>query len=394
MSSPSLTNTGIIILCLAKNVNINMHKRFIMEEVTQDDKRYLWLLSVVIPTIPLLSIVLYGMTNNGLAWWLAPFVVYGIIPIADWIVGEDNTNVSEAVAKQISKDRYYKHLLYAFILIQYIVFFLTLGFYATTEMSVFGAVGLILTLGGVGGIGINTAHELGHKKNSLDEWMSKIGLAQTGYGHFYVEHNLGHHKMVATREDPATSRYGESFWAFYPRCVYGSVMSAWKIEKARLKRAKQPLWSVHNNILQTSAMSLGLGIICIAAFGPVIIPVLVLQAIYGSSLLEVVNYVEHYGLLRQKDENGKYEKCQPEHSWNSNHLVTNLFLFHLQRHSDHHANPSREYQSLRDFEDVPRLPNGYAGMITVAYIPPLWRRIMDHRVVEHYKGDMSRINVA
>jgi len=127
--------------------------------------------------------------------------------------------------------------------------------------------------------------------------------------------------------------------------------------------------------------------------GPWALLFLVVQAVYGFSLLEVVNYLEHYGLLRLKDSNGRVERCQPRHSWNSNHIVTNLFLYQLQRHSDHHANPTRRYQGLRHFEDSPQLPSGYAAMILVAYLPPLWYRLMDPKVVAHHGGDLSKASL-
>lgn len=131
----------------------------------------------------------------------------------------------------------------------------------------------------------------------------------------------------------------------------------------------------------------------IAVFGPALIPFLIIQAVFGFSMLESVNYLEHYGLLRQKNENGRYERCSPQHSWNSDHLVTNLFLYHLQRHSDHHANPTRRYQTLRSMSEAPELPSGYATLIGVTYFPWVWRRMMDHRVIEHYDGDISRVNI-
>jgi alkane 1-monooxygenase len=130
------------------------------------------------------------------------------------------------------------------------------------------------------------------------------------------------------------------------------------------------------------------------AFGPALLPFLLIQAVYGFSLLEVVNYIEHYGLKRQKDEQGKYVRVQPEHSWNSNHIVTNIMLYHLQRHADHHANPARRYQALRHFDQAPQLPSGYATMIPLALIPPLWFYVMDKKVREHYQGDLSLANLA
>ena len=153
------------------------------------------------------------------------------------------------------------------------------------------------------------------------------------------------------------------------------------------------MWSFSNDVLNAWALSVVLFGATIAAFGPAVVPFIVVQAVFGFSLLEVVNYIEHYGLLRQKLPSGRYERCRPEHSWNSNNLVSNLLLYHLERHSDHHANPTRRYQSLRHFEEAPQLPSGYALMIGLAYVPPLWHRVMDHRVLAHYGGDVRRANI-
>ena len=248
-------------------------------------------------------------------------------------------------------------------------------------------------MGVVGGIAINTAHELGHKRADLERWLSKVALAQTGYGHFFIEHNRGHHVRVATPEDPASSRLGESFWAFLPRTVSGSLSSAWGIERARLDRMGKSHWTLHNDILQAWAMTVVLFAVLAVVFGPVVLPYLLLQAVLGFSLLEVVNYLEHYGLLRQKNEDGRYERCLPEHSWNSNNVASNVLLYHLQRHSDHHANPTRRYQALRHVDEAPQLPTGYAGMIVLAWFPPLWRRVMDPRLLDHYDGDLTRANI-
>jgi alkane 1-monooxygenase len=254
-------------------------------------------------------------------------------------------------------------------------------------------IGLALSVGTLGGVGINTAHEMGHKKESLERWLAKITLAQSCYGHFYIEHNRGHHVRVATPEDPASSRFGETFWEFLPRSVFGSLRSAWRLEAQRLRRLNKSPWRLSNDVLNAWLMSVVLWGVLIAVFGPALIPFVIIQAVFGFSLLESVNYLEHYGLLRQKTANGRYERCTPKHSWNSDHIVTNLFLYHLQRHSDHHANPTRRYQTLRSFADAPSLPSGYASMIALTYFPPLWRKVMDHRVLAHYGGDITRANV-
>ena len=167
--------------------------------------------------------------------------------------------------------------------------------------------------------------------------LAKIALAQSFYGHFYVEHNRGHHVRVATPEDPASSRVGESLYAFLPRTVLGSLRSAWNLEKPRFKRRNQSHWSIRNDVVNSWLMSLVLWGALVAVFGWRVLPFLLVQAVVGIGLLEVVNYLEHYGLLRQKTSAGRYQRCRPEHSWNSDHLVTNIFLYHLQRHSDHHA---------------------------------------------------------
>jgi alkane 1-monooxygenase len=198
---------------------------------------------------------------------------------------------------------------------------------------------------------------------------------------------------VATPDDPASSRYGEHFYEFLPRTVVGSLVSAVRLERERNARLGRRFWRPGNELLNAWAMSVVLYAGLLGAFGWRIAPWLALQAVMGFCLLEVVNYIEHYGLLRQTRADGRYERCRPEHSWNANNTVSNLLLYQLQRHSDHHANPLRRYQSLRHFDDVPQLPTGYAGMILLAAVPPLWRRVMDPRVAAFYEGDLSRANL-
>ena len=258
--------------------------------------------------------------------------------------------------------------------------------------GVVGGIGLTLTAGLVNGIAINTAHELGHKRESAERWLSKIALAPTAYGHFFVEHNRGHHVRVATPEDPASSRLGETYWRFWPRTVLGSLRSAWHLETTRHRLRGRTPWTWRNDILNAWAMTAVLYAALVAALGPGTLPFLVLQAVIGFSVLEAVNYLEHYGLRRQRNAAGRYEKVDPRHSWNSDRLTTNVFLFQLQRHSDHHANPLRRYQTLRSFDVSPQLPAGYAAMLILALIPPLWRRVMDKRVLAHYGGDVTLAN--
>jgi alkane 1-monooxygenase len=360
----------------------------------RDPKRYAWLLGLIVPTLPFLAWALVEATGLGVFWFYGPFLVFAIFPALDLLIGLDATNPPDSVIKWLEQDRYYRWCTYAFIPIQYAGLIFACWLWSSSKLSTIEDVGLALTVGMVSGIAINTAHELGHKRDSLERWLSRVALAQSGYGHFYIEHNRGHHVRVATPEDPASARLGESFYAFWPRTVAGSLRSAWELESERLARMGRGRLSFQNDILGAWAMTVVLFAGLAIAFGPIVLPFLALQAFVGFSLLEVVNYLEHYGLLRQRREDGRYERTRPEHSWNSNNVASNVLLYHLQRHSDHHANPLRRYQALRHVDEAPQLPTGYAGMIVLAAIPPLWRRVMDPRLLAHYDGDVTRTNVA
>ncbi|MGS2614418.1 alkane 1-monooxygenase [Micromonospora sp. LZ34] len=359
----------------------------------RDPRRPFWPLTLLVPALPFLGYATWRGTDGGWAWWLTPAIVFGLIPIVDLLIGDDRSNPPEAAVPQLAADGYYRWLTYLYLPAQYAALVLCCAVWARGGLSPFGAAGLVLTVGVVNGIAINTAHELGHKRERLERWLSKVALAPTGYGHFHVEHNRGHHVRVATPEDPASSRLGESFWAFWPRTVAGSLRSAWRLETGRFAIRGRSRWTWRNEVLNAWAMTVALFVALVVAFGPGVLPFLLLQAVVGFSLLEAVNYLEHYGLARWRTAAGRYEKVDPRHSWNSDRVVTNVFLFQLQRHSDHHANPLRRYQTLRSFDSSPQLPAGYATMVVAALVPPLWRRMMDHRVVEHYGGDIERANV-
>jgi alkane 1-monooxygenase len=359
----------------------------------RDHKRYAWLLGLIVPTLPFLAWGLVELTGLGIFWLYGPFLVFGIFPLLDLAIGMDAANPPDSVLKWLEQDRYYRWCTYLYIPIQYAGLVLACWLWSSGKLTTLDDIGLALTMAVVSGVAINTAHELGHKRASSERWLSKVALAQSAYGHFFIEHNRGHHVRVATPEDPASSRLGESFWAFLPRTVSGSLKSAWKLECVRLDRMGKSHWSPSNDILNAWAMTVVLFGALTAIFGVVVLPYLLIQAVLGFSLLEVVNYLEHYGLLRGKREDGRWERTAPEHSWNSNNVASNVLLYHLQRHSDHHANPMRRYQALRHYEEAPQLPTGYAGMIVTAAFPPLWRRIMDRRVLAHYNGDVQRANI-
>jgi len=359
----------------------------------RDPKRYAWLLGLVVPTLPFITWALAQGSGVGAFWFFGPVLVFGIFPLLDLLVGTDATNPPDSIIKWLEQDRYYRWCTYLYIPVQYAGLVFACWLWSSGKLSTVEDVGLALTMGMVSGIAINTAHELGHKRANHERWLSKVALAQSGYGHFFIEHNRGHHVRVATPEDPASSRLGESFYAFLPRTVIGSLRSSWELEGVRLDRLGKSHLSPHNDILGAWAMTVVLFAALAVGFGAVVLPYLLIQAVIGFSLLEVVNYLEHYGLLRQHREDGRYERTRPDHSWNSNNVASNVLLYHLQRHSDHHANPMRRYQALRHFDQAPQLPTGYAGMILLAMIPPIWRRVMDHRVLEHYGGQVTLANI-
>lgn len=360
----------------------------------RDGKRYAWLLGVLVPTFPFGVWVLVQLTGLSVFWWWGPVLIFGLFPLLDVVIGLDPDNPPDSILKWLEQDRYYRWVTYLFLPVQYAGLVFACWLWAHGDLTTVDKLGLAVTEAMVSGIAINTAHELGHKRASLERWLSKIALAQSGYGHFFIEHNRGHHVRVATPEDPASARMGESFWAFLPRTVLGSLRSAWELERERLGRSGRGPWTIRNDVLNAWAMTAVLfGALC-AIFGIGVLPYLLIQLVIGFSMLEVVNYLEHYGLLRQKREDGRYERTRPEHSWNSNNVASNVLLFHLQRHSDHHANPMRRYQALRHVDEAPQLPTGYAGMIVLALFPPLWRRVMDRRLLAHYGGDVTRANIA
>lgn len=368
-----------------------------MEQSTwRDAKRYLWILGLTMPLLPFLAVGLHQLTGWGVWLWLGPIVILGIVPLIDWAAGLDPSNPPDSVIKALEQDRYYRWLTYLFLPLQYAGFALAFWYIATGDLTLINKIGLAVTVGFIGGLGINTAHELGHKKEAHERWLSKIALAQSCYGHFYIEHNRGHHVRVATPADPASSRVGESFYRFWPRTVFGSLASAWELESRRYSRRGQHPFRIGNDVINALLMTVALWAVMVVWLGPGIIPFLLIQAFIAITLLEAVNYLEHYGMLREivgVPGKERYERVEPRHSWNSNNIATNVLLYHLQRHSDHHAHPTRRYQALRDEKGAPALPTGYASMILLALVPPMWNRVMDPRVLDHFDGDMSRANI-
>jgi len=360
----------------------------------KDHKRYWYLFAYVGAFVYFLSFAAYfWLDKNPLVTLIPAVYLFIVIPIIDMLVGEDPHNPPEAVMPEMMKDNFYRFSIYPHILMLWILFAVTVTFVATQDLPIWSYAVLLLSAGiGSGGV-LTLAHELGHKSNKLDRFVAKLGSSLIGYGHFCIEHNRGHHVMVSTPEDPASARMGENIYRFALREITGTFARGWHHERERLEKLGHGFWTWRNDVLQSYAITLAIIAVCIAALGPLILLFILPHHFLGWYTLTQANYIEHYGLLREKLPNGKYERTQPRHSWNTNHLFSNMQLFHLQRHSDHHANPLRPYQVLRDFPDLPTLPNGYIGCYSLAAIPPLWYKIMDPKVMEWAGGDLSKVNV-
>ena len=359
-----------------------------------DKKRHLYWMILISPAVSLASIWLYfALGHNPIVTLIPAAFFYLFTPIMDLIMGEDPHNPPEEVVNAMMADNYYRFTVHTMVYIAIAVFLAFTIFVGTQDLPWWAILALILGVGSNSGGVMVMTHELGHKANKLDRLSAKIGNMIMGYGHFNIEHNKGHHTWVATPEDPASSRMGENFYAFMVRELTGTFKRGTSYEKARLSKQGRSFWSVHNDVLQVYAVTFAMTAIFVALFGPAMLIFLIPHHFLAWLALTQANYVEHYGLMREKLPNGKYERCQPEHSWNTNHTYSNMLSFHLQRHSDHHAYPQRPYQVLRDYKDVPSLPTGYGGCFAIAFFPPLWFAMMDKRVMAWSGGDITKVNI-
>lgn len=360
-----------------------------------DRKRWFWLLSVAYPLQALVPVGLHASTGNEL-WFILPFLTsYMLVSLLDWLIGEDTNNPPDEVIMQLEQDLFYRRLTYIVVPLHFITLFACATYALTQPLSWWAFLALAAVAGMTAGLAINTGHELGHKNSRLEKTLSKIVLAVPAYGHFTVDHNRGHHRLVSTPEDEASARMGESIYKFARREIPGAIRRAWAIERERLVSRKRPIWHHSNPILQSYAISVAVAVLLVVWFGGLALVFLLVHHAMAYWQLTSANYIEHYGLLREKTAKGRYEPCEPHHSWNCNFIVSNLVLFHLERHSDHHAHPLRRYQALRHFPDLPQLPNGYFGMYVLAYLPWWWFHVMDKRLMAlpHVDGDLDKVNI-
>ncbi|MDO3720687.1 alkane 1-monooxygenase [Marinobacter sp. chi1] len=356
-------------------------------------KKFSYLIAMVPLVLPPLLLAAGQATDLvNLFSWGVPVVVFGIIPVLDMILGKDSLNPDEDVdVPAMNKALFYRVVTLGWVAAFAVLLVWSMLVLASGTFSVVGGIGWVLSVGIVGGLGINVAHELIHKDSKLESRIGGFMLSLVCYGGFKVEHVRGHHVHVSTPEDASSSRYNQSLYSFLPQAYVRNFINAWKLEAERLKRKGHKALSWRNELIWWYGISLMVCVAFTVAFGWLGAAFFLAQSFIAFTLLEIVNYLEHYGLHRRKLDNGRYERTTPEHSWNSNYFLTNVFLFHLQRHSDHHAFAKRRYQVLRHHDIAPQLPAGYAAMIVVAMIPPLWKRIMNPRVEAYYRGEEHQL---
>ena len=358
-------------------------------------KKYFFLVAILVPLFQVFSAYQTVTTEAAGLWlWLLVLLNVVIVPIADIIFGHDTYNPTQEQEDALKSDGFYVWVMYLAIVAHWLALITTAYAVSVVDLPWYHFLGAIIGIGAMHSVSFAISHELGHRVNKKTQtWVAKFATAIMGYAHFNIEHNKGHHKHVATPEDAASSRMGENVYKFALRELPGGFVRAWALERARLSRLGKPTWSFSNEIIHSWLMTLiGFGAM-IFILGVQVIPFLIFTSFYGWFQLTMANYIEHYGLLRQKLDNGKYQRCEPKHSWNSNFRLSNLISLHLQRHSDHHANPTRPYQMLRDYPEAPQMPTGYPTMMMMTLIPPLWYWVMDRKVVAWAEGDMNLVNM-
>lgn len=336
--------------------------------------KYFWAYS-----LPLVAI--FGIYFHGLGMYFAVLYAFVIIPLLEMMLPVDTGNYDEATIKQRLQNRLFDILLYLNVPIVYGILIYSLRLLTTSSLSVFELVGMTISLGIVlGANGINVAHELGHRNTLMERMLGKLLLIPSHYTHFYIEHNHGHHLHVSTPEDPSTAKYNQSLYSFWLQSVPGTYIKAWKIQKKLNKAENRSFFSLKNDMFWfTLIQGFYLGIIFIF-FGSRGLLFAILAGIVGFLLLETINYIEHYGLLRNRLASGRYERVSEKHSWNSNHVLGRIMLYELTRHSDHHYKSQKKYQILEYHDVSPQLPFGYPTSMVLSFIPPLWFAVMNKRI--------------
>jgi alkane 1-monooxygenase len=329
--------------------------------------------------VPVLCCI--GILQGGIMVWSAVLFAFVLVPILEPFLQKDAFEYSKDQKKSRLGNVFFDALLYLNIPVVFILLFTFLyradnGLYTMGEL-----IGLVASIGvTLGACGINVAHELGHRDSKWEQFLSKTLLLPSQYMHFFIEHNRGHHKFIATEQDAATAKYKESLYVFWVRSIIGQYTNAWKLENKRLERAEKRIIGIQNEMIIFTFFQLIFIVSISLIFSSFVLMLYLSIALISVLLLETINYVEHYGLRRKKQPNGRYEQVQVWHSWNSNHKLGRIILYELTRHSDHHFQSNKKYQILEHKDKAPQLPVGYPSSMLLALIPPLWFKVMNKRV--------------
>lgn len=337
----------------------------------KEDLKYLTVLSIPIA-------VFCSLHFNGINSYIIPLGNFLVIPVLDLLFPEIKTNPNRAEEQRLKINPFFDWILYLNVLCQIALLFYTVYLVTYTSLSTADTIGKIWSMGICSAVlGINTAHELGHRKEKFSIFVAKLDLMTTSYMHFYIEHNRGHHHYVATRLDPATAHKNQTVYAFYFQSIIGSYLSAWKLANRKMQKQYQRAFVWQNEMIQFTLIQIAFYALIFTLFGLKGILCLMATSIIGILVLETINYIEHYGLERKVLSNGNYEKVQPWHSWNSDHLLGRIMLLELTRHSDHHYKASKRFPTLKSINTSPQLPFGYPGSMVISWFPPLWFKIMN-----------------
>lgn len=329
--------------------------------------KYKYLIAYTMP-----AIILFSLMSRGIWTYAAVVYAFVLVPLLELFLNPSNSNLTDEAENHLKNDIYFDIVIYSMVVFHLIILAVFLFRLSHIDLLFYEKIGMMIAMGiSLGVLGINIAHELGHRTKSFEQTLSKIQLLTSQYLHFFIEHNRGHHRNVSTDEDAASAYRDETIYFFFFRTIKNSWLNAWQLEKERLQRIQTPFFSWKNQMLRFQVYQFIFCVFIIAYFGWEIFGYYLGAAIIGFHLLESVNYIQHYGLRRAKTENG-YERVSIYHSWNSDYPLGRIILFDLSRHSDHHRVATRPYQILQTYSQAPTLPTGYPGSILLAFIPPFW----------------------
>jgi alkane 1-monooxygenase len=359
----------------------------------RDKRRYFWLSQPLLPLLPTFSCWMAIEFNSGVFYWLTAIFWFGLVALLDQLLPKDSNNPPIDVHLDLEKDSYYGKVIFFAIPFYLLNFSIVCAFIANNKLGFMDYCGITVSMGIVSGLALAVGHEFGHKTSYRERTVGKIFLAIAGVGQFMASHATRHHVLVATPEDHASSRMGETLYHFgAKRQQPGFFRESWKVEKQRASRGGWSVWSLKNETLQQYLMTIGLFAALTIVFGWIVLPMLLIQMYICWWYLSLIEYCQHYGMKRDLKEDGSYKLATTDHSWNTNMLASNNLLLNFVRHSPHHSRATRWYQALRDEKQAPVLPYCYSLMFLAAMVPPLYFRLMDRRVVEWAGGDMEKIN--